>query len=204
MKRNSSKYQAMVLGKNKGADEPVVKSEESQLPISNTMELLGVTIDGKLNFEKRIAKICRKVSQQIAVLKRMQKLLPFETKGFLQSFDSITLKLLLRNVSIHFCDKKSADKLETVNNGRSVLFSEISHRLMRNFVSARIGLSRFREQRLAKILSTVFKILASDAGPTSLRDLITVRFSTYNLRGTTILDLPKVNDTNIRYFLKTT
>ena len=59
----------------------------------------------------------------------------------------------------------------------------------------RFGLSRLREQRLAKILSTVFKILASDAGPKSLRDLITVRCSTYNLRGTTILDLPKVKST---------
>lgn len=38
-------------------------------------------------------------------------------------------------------------------------------------------------------------ILASDAGPKSLRDLITVRYSTYNLRGTTILDLPKVKST---------
>jgi len=59
----------------------------------------------------------------------------------------------------------------------------------------RIGLSSLREQRLAKILSTVFKILASDAGPASLRDLITVRCSTDNLRSTTILDLPKVKST---------
>jgi len=71
MKRNISKYQVMVLGKNKGTDDSVFKCEESQLPISNKMELLGVTIDEKLNFEKHIAKICRKVSQQIAVLKRM-------------------------------------------------------------------------------------------------------------------------------------
>ena len=56
------------------------KCEESQLPITNTMELLGVTIDDKQNFEKHIAKMCRKVSQQIPVLKRMQKLLPFETR----------------------------------------------------------------------------------------------------------------------------
>ena len=80
MKRNSSKYQAMVLGKNKGA-ELAFKCDESQILISKTMELLGVTIDDKLNFENHIAKICRKVSQQIAVLKRMQKLLPFETRG---------------------------------------------------------------------------------------------------------------------------
>ena len=48
MKRNSSKYQTMVLGKNKGTDdEPVLRCDESQLPISNTIEPLGVTIDDK-------------------------------------------------------------------------------------------------------------------------------------------------------------
>ena len=46
--------------KNKGTDEPVFKCEESQLPICNTMELLGVKIDEKLNFEKHMAKIVEK------------------------------------------------------------------------------------------------------------------------------------------------
>jgi len=100
--------------KNKGTDEPVFKCEESQLPISNTMELLGVTIDEKLNFEKHIAKICRKVSQQIAVLKRIQKLLPFETrrdlyKAFILSHFNYCSE------TWHFCNKKSADKLEMLN-----------------------------------------------------------------------------------------
>ena len=47
----------------------------------------------------------------------------------------------------------------------------------------------------SKILSTVFKILASDAGSASFRDFITVRRSTYNLRGNTIVDVPKVKST---------
>ena len=49
----------------------------------------------------------------------------------------------------------------------------------------RIGPSSLREERLAKILSIVFNILASDAGPERLSDLIAARRSTYNLRGTT-------------------
>jgi len=48
--------------------ELAFKCNESRIHISNTMELLGVTIDDKLNFENHIAKICRKVSRQIAVL----------------------------------------------------------------------------------------------------------------------------------------
>ena len=71
-------------------------------------------IDDKLNFENHIAKICRKVSQKIAVLKRMQKLLPFETRS------DIYKAFILPHVNYcsetwHFCSKNSADKLEMVN-----------------------------------------------------------------------------------------
>ena len=38
------------------------------IPITEDLEMLGVTVDDKMKFEKHIAKICRKVSQQIAVL----------------------------------------------------------------------------------------------------------------------------------------
>ena len=49
-------------------------------PIQDEMELLGVTLDNKLKFEGQIRKICRKVSQQVAVLKRLKKILPFELR----------------------------------------------------------------------------------------------------------------------------
>ena len=42
--------------------------------------MLVVTVDDKMKFEKHKAKICPKVSQQIAVLKRMKKILPFKTR----------------------------------------------------------------------------------------------------------------------------
>ena len=94
----------------------------------------------------------------------------------------------------HFCSKKSADKLEMVNK-RALRFVFREKSTPYEELLNRIGLPSLREQRLGKILSTVFKILASDAGPASLRDFITVRRSTYNLRGNTIVDLPKVKST---------
>ena len=50
------------------------------IPIQDEMELLGVTIDNKLKFEGQIHKICPKVSQQVAVLNRLKKILPFELR----------------------------------------------------------------------------------------------------------------------------
>ena len=54
--------------------------EGTVIPIQDEMELLGVTIDNKLKFEGQIRKICRKVSQQVAVLNRLKKILPFELR----------------------------------------------------------------------------------------------------------------------------
>ena len=76
MKRNHWKFKAMVMG-NTQADL-VFSCDNTVIPIEKAVELLGVTVDSKMKFKGHLAKICRKVSQQVAVLKRMRKMLPFE------------------------------------------------------------------------------------------------------------------------------
>ena len=80
-----------------------------------------------------VAKICRKVSQQIAVLKRMKKMLSFETRR------DLYLAFILPHFNYcsetwNFCSKSAADKLERLNErARSGLFSGISTQATRNF-----------------------------------------------------------------------
>ena len=76
MRRNHNKYKAMVMEKT--SRDPVFKYEGTSIPLVEELELLGVTVDDKLKFESQIKKIYRKVSQQIAVLKRMKKFLPLK------------------------------------------------------------------------------------------------------------------------------
>ena len=78
MRRNTSKYQAIVMGKTQVKLQ--FHCENTAISITEDLEMLGVTVDDKMKFEKHIAKICRKVSQQIAVIKRMKTILPFETR----------------------------------------------------------------------------------------------------------------------------
>ena len=66
MKRNASKYQAIVMGKSQV--KPQFYSENTAIPITGELEMLGVAVHDKMKFEKHIANVCRKVSQQIAVL----------------------------------------------------------------------------------------------------------------------------------------
>jgi len=69
-----------------------------------------------MKFDNHVAKICRKVSQQIALPKRMKKMLLFETRR----------DLYLAFIFPHFnycCEtwnyrsKSAADKLERLNEG---------------------------------------------------------------------------------------
>ena len=77
MKRNPSKYQAIVMGKTQIM--PKFYCENTAISNTEEFEMLGVTVDDKMKFEKHIASICRKVSQQVSVLKRVKKILPLET-----------------------------------------------------------------------------------------------------------------------------
>ena len=57
------------------------------------------------------------------------------------------------------------------------------------------GYSTLANQRLAKMLNTVFGAIKNGNVPTSISELFTARNSSYNLRGDAILKLPKVNPT---------
>ena len=67
MKRNHSEYQAMVMGHKKV--NPGFRWENNIIPNSDVVQMLRVTVDDMIKFDKQIANICRKESQQVAVLR---------------------------------------------------------------------------------------------------------------------------------------
>ena len=76
MKANPSKFQA-ICRKNISIDfeidSHVIKTEE-------TVKLLGINFDNKLNFNKHVSLISKKAAQQINVLLRLSKYLDFTSK----------------------------------------------------------------------------------------------------------------------------
>ena len=74
------------------------------------------SLDNKLKFEGQIRKICRKVSQQVAVLNRLKKILPFELRiDIYRAF--IALHFNYCSESWHLCGKRDSGKLEKINEG---------------------------------------------------------------------------------------
>ena len=177
----------------KTQNKPLFRCENAVIPITEDFDLLGDTVDNKLKFDRHIAKVCRKLSQQIAALKRMKKMLPYEIrKTIYMSFIAPHFNYCAE--SWHFCSKTAATKLEKMTNQRAIRFVfKDKNTPYRDLLQA-LGLSALAEQRVYKIAGSIFRTINSRSSP-SLRDLIQLRNWSHNLRLQNILNLPKVHTT---------
>ena len=179
------------MGKLKASIE--FNCENITIPNCEEIELLGITIDNKLKFEKHIAKICRKVSQQTAVLKRMRNILPFEIRSKIyMCFIAPHFKCC--SETWHFCNKTTADKLEKVNE-HAISFVFKDRYTPYKELLAKLGLSSLRHERIEKIICNVYTLLNHSNHPVSLKELLNLKQSKYSLRRKYTLQMPKVNTT---------
>ena len=134
-----------------------IRDRNTAIPITGELEMLGVAVGDKMKFERHIANVCRKVSQQIAVLKRMKKILPFETRKCLY-LGFIIPHFNYCSETWHFCHKNITAKLEKVNE-RALRFVFNEKQMSYCELLDKIGLPSLANQRLAKIVSTRFSKL---------------------------------------------
>ena len=73
MKANPEKVQAITIGKKTHDKNLKFNLEGIEIECETEVQLLGVTIDFKLNFNEHISNICKKASRQLNVLKRIGK-----------------------------------------------------------------------------------------------------------------------------------
>ena len=119
MKRNHCKYQAMVMCYRNVNSE--FCCENNIFLNSDALQMLGITVDDMLKFDKQVAKICRKVSRQVAAVKRMRNILPFEIRKNIY-FSFVVQHFDYCAQTWHYCNRSSAEKLEKVNE-RAVRFA---------------------------------------------------------------------------------
>ena len=171
LKRNNSKYQAILMGKSDATLN--FKCENSSIPVTKEFEMLGITIDNKLKFDNHVAKICRKVSEQIAVLKRMKKMLPFETRRDLY-LAFIVPHFHYCSETWNFCSKSAADKLERLNE-RAIRFVFRDKYTSYSELLNALSLTSLKQQRLIKITLSIFNAVHNSLAPKSIQDLIVHR-----------------------------
>ena len=157
----------MVMGRRE--EDLQFRCENTVIPNTTEVEMLGVILDEKLKFDQHVAKVCRKVTQNIAVLRRIRNMLPFELrKAIYNSF--IIPHYNYCAETWHFCSKSSLNKLEKVNE-RAIRFVFKDKNTPYCDLLKQLGRATLAEERAHEILGTIFRILHGSC-PVSIRDLI--------------------------------
>ena len=103
-------------------EKTCIMVKNNSIAETESLMLLGITVDCKLNFNEHISNVCRKASQRIGVIIRLRNLIPTEAK--LQLYKSAILPhLTYCHLVWHFCRASDTLKLERIN-GECVLYLE--------------------------------------------------------------------------------
>ena len=99
------KHHAMVLG---------TTDYKFSFPVEDSLDLLGMTIDNQLNFNKHVSLVCKKVNNQLNVMIRFRNLICTATK--LKLYNAFILPHLQYCSTVwHFCSARNRDQLESLN-----------------------------------------------------------------------------------------
>ena len=81
---NPEKFHAILLRKNQSnTSGEIFKSSCEIINSEETVKLLGVTLDYKLDFDPHISNICKRAATQVNALKRLRSFIGFREKRFL-------------------------------------------------------------------------------------------------------------------------
>ena len=87
---NLKKYQAMIIRNQcTKTEKTCIIVKNKSIAETDSLMLLGIAVDCKLNFNEHISNVCRKASQRIGVIMRLRNLIPTEAK--LQLYKSAIL-----------------------------------------------------------------------------------------------------------------
>lgn len=122
----------IVMGKTQTMPHFVFFFGNTEIHISKDFEMPRVMIDDKLKFEKHEAKVCRKVSQQVAILKHMKKFVPLWNKKIhIFCFHPSHLNYCFE--TWHFCSNGASAILEKVSKCVLWFFLMKNKRTTRNY-----------------------------------------------------------------------
>ena len=177
---NPSKFHALLIKKDQTTTSgerisiqgKTIKSEDS-------VKLLGIQLDYKLNFDPHISALCKKAATQLNVLKRLRAYIGFDARKVLvQSF--VYSNFNYCPLVWYFCSAKSMHKIEKVQE-RALRFLHNDHASSYNDLLLKSQRCTMHVHRLRAISIEIFKTL-NGLNPSFMKDIFQVRSSNYSSR----------------------
>ena len=177
---NPEKFHAILLRKNQtntsgeqiNINGKMIKSEE-------TIKLLGVTLDYRLDFDPHISNICKKAAAQSNVLKRLKAFIGFEEKQILiQSFVYSNFNYCL--LVWYFSSSKSLQKIEKIQE-RALRFLYNDHTSSYDDLLLKSNKCTMLVTRQRILCIEIFKTV-KQLNPPFMQNIFRLRSSHYSLR----------------------
>ena len=190
MQANPTKFQAIFLAPGKQIAPVDFSIDEIDIKPEKTVNLLGVELDNKLNFDAHISSKCKKAAKQLNALKRIGHLL--DLPGRLTIFRSYILSNFNYCPLIwHFCSKTNLSKLEKIQE-RALRFVYRDYISKYDQLLERAKLQTLHLSRLRSMAIEIHKVVHGEAPP-FVGSLFKKRKTDYNLRGSNTLEIPSFN-----------
>lgn len=197
MKANPEKFQAICIGKKSHENIDSFQVGQTNIKCDDNVTLLGINLDYMLKFDDHVSEICKKASQQLAVLKRLGRFLT--KQGKLVIYNSfIASNFSYCPLAWHFCSVSSTNKLEKVQE-RALRFVNNDYSSSISDLLKSTNTQPLHVRRLKQMACEVFKIV-NKLSPEYINDLVKIKPSTYNFRAEKQAEIPSVNTT--RYGLR--
>ena len=103
----------MVISSKKDLSKSILNVNGEELTMEPSVKFLGIEIENKLNFEKCISNICKKTSNQLNPICRLQTLWDIKKEAVLNVF--VHSNFNYGCLIWHFSCKKSKNKVEKIH-----------------------------------------------------------------------------------------
>ena len=176
LQANPSKFQFIIFG-NEDSNASLFLGDNC-IHACTSVNLLGVTLDQKLNFKEHVRNLCRKAAWQLTALSRISKYLNQEAK--MKIFKSyIVSNFEYCKLIWHFCGKTDSKKVEKLQErGLRIVFNDFDATY--ESLLTRANFKSLEENRLRTMLVEVYKAYY-DMSPDYINKLFTIKSTTYDL-----------------------
>ncbi len=190
LKANPEKFQLIFFGRNCNSENEELIFKNNTINGKNTVKLLGVHIDQKLEFTVHVSEICRKAGYKLNVLQRISRNLNIQ--GSLILMHSFILSFFnFCSIAWHFCNISSSRKIEKIQaRALKIIYKEynVSYEELRTLSCIPL----VYVQRLRRILDEIYKCYHK-INPSYLHSLIEPKENVDFLRNSNILTIPRFN-----------
>jgi hypothetical protein len=192
MQANADKFQVMFLKplRSKQNLPKYFALDNIEIEVKNKVNLLGITIDDKLNFDEHISTICKKAGRQLNVLFRFHKILDYKQKLLLYRTFVIS-NFNFCPIVWHFSSITNMRQIDKIQE-RALRFLTGDHTSSYETLRKCIGIDCLYLKRIKDIAHEVYKTV-NKINPEFMHDIFIKKDTTHDFRNGQKLIMPKFN-----------